>query len=707
MMDQQAPNGADFMVQPGGGQGDAIQNGITIAANSGGSATPVNGTDSGSTPGSTAGNGTPNNNNEAKRVKLDHMKGNPPSRVIHIRNIPSDVTEAEIIHLGIPFGRVTNVLVLKGKNQAFLEMDIEESAVAMVNYFTNCVAQLRERSVYVQFSNHKELKTDQTHSNASASAQAALQAAHALIGQEADGGLSGASMSPKPHGALPQAHTQSNGGQNHGHGSGGPNTVLRVIVEHMVYPVTLDVIYQIFSRVGKVLKIVTFTKNNTFQALIQYPDVITAQAAKLSLDGQNIYNACCTLRIEYSKLSNLNVKYNNDKSRDYTNPTLPTGDPTMDSALGQGTMTLQQNMQQAAAAAAGHGSHGAANAGMLGSPFSAHAAAMQQLGLTNPAFAAAYNQPGLGPGQVTGAGTLTPAGLAAFSMAGLGHGAGGSMQYGAGGGGGAGNGPHNLRFPGAGHQAAAAAAAAAAMAAQMGLTSHGHYGAGNAQLAAAAQLQGQLNNVHVANALNVVGGGNISGGCVLLVSNLEDSTTECDHLFILFGVYGDVHRVKILFNKKDTALIQMAEPHQAMLAMNHLDKVKLWGKVIRVMPSKHTTVQLPKEGQPDAGLTKDFSSSSLHRFKKPGSKNYSNIYPPSATLHLSNIPSTVEEEDLKTAFSNIGLQIQAFKFFPKDRKMALVQLANVEDAIAGLVKLHNYQLSETSHLRVSFSKSTI
>ena len=49
----------------------------------------------------------------------------------------------------------------------------------------------------------------------------------------------------------------------------GANTVLRVIVEHMVYPVTLDVIFQIFSRVGKVLKIVTFTKNNTFQALIQ------------------------------------------------------------------------------------------------------------------------------------------------------------------------------------------------------------------------------------------------------------------------------------------------------------------------------------------------------------------------------------------------------------------------------------------------------
>ena len=50
------------------------------------------------------------------------------------------------------------------------------------------------------------------------------------------------------------------------------------------------------------------------------------------LDGQNIYNSCCTLRIEYSKLPSLNVKYNNDKSRDFTNPSLPTGDPTLDSS---------------------------------------------------------------------------------------------------------------------------------------------------------------------------------------------------------------------------------------------------------------------------------------------------------------------------------------------------------------------------------------
>ncbi|XP_063587960.1 polypyrimidine tract-binding protein 2-like isoform X10 [Penaeus indicus] len=490
------------------------------------------------------------NNNDAKKVKLDTKNPGAPSRVIHIRNIPNEVTEAEIVHLGIPFGKVTNVLVLKGKNQAFLEMSDEVSATTMVNYFTNCTAQLRGRAVYVQFSNHKELKTDQTHSNAqNPSAQAALQAAQALVNQ---------------------TDTQ-----------GGPNTVLRVIVEHMIYPVTLDVLYQIFSRVGKVLKIVTFTKNNTFQALIQYPDVVTAQAAKMTLDGQNIYNACCTLRIEYSKLSNLNVKYNNDKSRDYTNPNLPTGDPALDSALAIGVSSL--------------------------------------------------SAPNLNLPNRTGE-NATPTGM-----------------------------------PLAGVTPTAAALGAAGI-----------------------RLPGQP-----------------SPNCVLLVSNLNEEMVTPDALFTLFGVYGDVQRVKILFNKKDNALVQMSEPHQTQLAISHLDKMKTWGKQIRVTLSKHQTVQLPKEGQPDAGLTKDYSNSPLHRFKKPGSKNYQNIYPPSATLHLSNIPPTVDEEQIKDAFAHAGANVKAFKFFPKDRKMALIQLGSVEEAIAALIKMHNFQLSDSSHLRVSFSKSTI
>lgn len=49
----------------------------------------------------------------------------------------------------------------------------------------------------------------------------------------------------------------------------------------------------------------------------------------------------------------------------------------------------------------------------------------------------------------------------------------------------------------------------------------------------------------------------------------------------------------------------------------------------------------------------------------------------------------------------------AFKFFPKDHKMALIGLESTEEAVLALIKMHNYQLAEAAHLRVSFSKSNI
>lgn len=105
-------------------------------------------------------------------------------------------------------------------------------------------------------------------------------------------------------------------------------------------------------------------------------------------------------------------------------------------------------------------------------------------------------------------------------------------------------------------------------------------------------------------------------------SNLRDSFVQCK------SVTWCVSGFKLIFNTLSFVC----------QAMSHLNGQRLYGKVIRVTISKHQTVQLPREGQEDQGLTKDFSGSPLHRFKKPGSKNFQNIFPPSATLHLSNIP---------------------------------------------------------------------
>uniref|UniRef100_A0A7N8X7I3 Polypyrimidine tract binding protein 2a n=1 Tax=Mastacembelus armatus TaxID=205130 RepID=A0A7N8X7I3_9TELE len=467
--------------------------------------------------------------------KKPRVEEAPPSRVLHIRKLPSEASETEVIALGLPFGKVTNILTLKGKNQAFLEMGTEEAAITMVNYYATVNPHVRNVPVFIQYSNHKELKTDAGNQRT----QAVLQAVSAV--------QSSGSSSSDVQEALAAVSSP----------------VLRIIIDNMFYPVTLDALQQIFSKFGTVMKIITFTKNNQFQALLQFSDPVNAQHAKLALDGQNIYNSCCTLRIDFSKLVNLNVKYNNDKSRDYTRPELPAGDgqPSLD-----------------------------------------------------PAVAAAFSKE-------------------SNSLLG--------------------------KIPGALNPLSAAAAAAAA--------------AGRVALAGQAGSNG-----------------------VLLVSNLNEEVR----------VYGDVQRVKILYNKKDSALIQMSDANQAQLAMSHLNGQKMYGKIIRVTLSKHQTVALPRDGLDDQGLTKDYANSPLHRFKKPGSKNFQNIFPPSATLHLSNIPQDVTEDDLRLLFSDTGGTVKAFKFF-QDRKMALIQMSTVEEAIQALIDLHNYNVGKKQHLRVSFSKSTI
>ncbi|MEJ1283112.1 hypothetical protein NN561_014079 [Cricetulus griseus] len=214
----------------------------------------------------------------------------------------------------------------------------------------------------------------------------------------------------------------------------------------------------------------TFTKNNRFQVLLQYADPVSAQHAKLSLDDQNIYNACCLLRIDFSKLTSLNVKYNNEKSR------------------------VRAHLDQG-----------------------------QVIALTCP-----LGQP---------------------DCAGPDH------------------------------------------------------------------------------------------GCSLWCTRHKVRLSR-----VLFN--------KILFKKKGNALVQMADGSQAQLAMDHLNGHKLHGKSVHVRLSKHPSVQLPREGQEDQGLTRDYGSSPLHRFKKLGFKNFQNILLPSATLHLSNTPPSVSEDDLKNFFSS-------------------------------------------------------
>ncbi|GLU11059.1 hypothetical protein SLE2022_278300 [Rubroshorea leprosula] len=213
-----------------------------------------------------------------------------PSKVLHLRNLPWECAEEELIELCKPFGKIVNTKCNVGanRNQAFVEFADLNQAIQMVSYYASSSepAQVRGKTVYIQYSNR-----------------------HEIVNNKSPGDT--------------------------------PGNVLLVTIEGVeAGDVSIDVIHLVFSAFGFVHKIATFEKAAGFQALIQFTDAETASSARNALDGRSIpryllpeHVGSCHLRISYSAHTDLNIKFQSNRSRDYTNPYLPVNPTAMEGLM--------------------------------------------------------------------------------------------------------------------------------------------------------------------------------------------------------------------------------------------------------------------------------------------------------------------------------------------------------------------------------------
>ncbi|KAM4636056.1 RNA-binding protein 20 [Discoglossus pictus] len=81
-------------------------------------------------------------------------------RVVHICNLPEgSCNENDVVNLGLPFGKVTNYILMKSTNQAFLEMAYTEAAEAMVQFYQEKPAMINDEKLLIRMSKrYKELQ---------------------------------------------------------------------------------------------------------------------------------------------------------------------------------------------------------------------------------------------------------------------------------------------------------------------------------------------------------------------------------------------------------------------------------------------------------------------------------------------------------------------------------------------------------------------
>ena len=189
---------------------------------------------------------------------------------------------------------------------------------------------------------------------------------------------------------------------------------------------------------------------------------------------------------------------------------------------------------------------------------------------------------------------------------------------------------------------------------------------------------------------------------VIMVNNLDESRVTADTLYTLFGAYGNVMRVKIMFKKRSSAFVELENVQQAAICRQYLDGVPLYGQNIQINTSRHQNVRIgPLDN--NVALARDYTSAVTHRFAFQNSNNFKHICTPSPNLHLSNIPDGTSAEAIQALFASYGT-VTGFKFFVNSSKMAVLQMATLGEAVMALIHLHNHSMGE-SNLKVSFSKS--
>jgi heterogeneous nuclear ribonucleoprotein L len=489
--------------------------------------------------------------NQRKRNRPTDWEDLEPSPVLHIRGLPEHTLEMDLIKLFDVYGEVREVTMMPQKRQALVEFKNLSDAEKVVEKSSESPLTIGHNQIQVSFSTSKRI---------------VQRAADKDSSEQSDESME--------------------------------NNVLLFTIYNAQYPITVEIIHQITSPYGTVVRIVMFRKTQV-QAMVELKSIDDARNAKRNLNGADIYSGCCTLKVDYARPTRLTVSRNDQDAWDYEKPTYTSWNE----------------------------------------------------GGTNNSFGP--------PGSLLGHfNENSYRGRSSYDGGPYGGASQAGYQY-------------NRCLMNAPYQ----------------------------------QYEGSL--------------GPQSTTPVVMVYNMDMNKMNCDRVFNLLCLYGNVIRVKFLRSNEGSAMVQLGDPMSADRAIENLSGFALMANQLLIRPSKQTMIMdVPQPYElPDGSPSfKDFSNSRNNRYNTPQMASKNRHFRPSRALHYWNCPPKFEFEDMTKIFTDSDAPAPS-KMLPYSKttgrtSSGVLQWETETDALAALAICNHHEIPNPDGpypyvFKLAFANSTI
>ncbi|XP_046364268.1 heterogeneous nuclear ribonucleoprotein L-like isoform X2 [Haliotis rufescens] len=180
-------------------------------------------------------------------------------------------------------------------------------------------------------------------------------------------------------------------------------------------------------------------------------------------------------------------------------------------------------------------------------------------------------------------------------------------------------------------------------------------------------------------------------GAVVMVYGLNMAKLNCERLFNLFCLYGNVVRVKFLKSKEGSAMVQLGDGMSVERAILNLHNTFFFDNKMQLSPSKQAFLQdvmNPHELPDGTPSYMDFMGNRNNRFTNPEAAKKNRVQGPAKVLHFFNTPPGITAEDIEKIFEKAEVKKpMQVKLFPSKKRSSsgLAEFDNKADAVEALV----------------------